>query len=109
MSGPLPPELRLLRALDELRDAMAAVLVARAVPEPPADGLLTLTTAARRLGLSRSTVTRWADDGRIRTVGRSRSRRVPVAELERIKAGPDRDSGPALPMEGTSHARRSTS
>lgn len=79
----MTPELRVLRALDELRDAMAAVLAARREPaEPPA--LLTISDAAERLGVSRSTATRWADDGRLRTVGGRKARRVPRAEIERL-------------------------
>jgi excisionase family DNA binding protein len=82
----MTPEERLLRAFDELRDAMAAFLADRAAPaEPPA--LLTLTHAAERLGVSRSTVTRWADEGRLRTVGVPNGRRVPRAELEAIATG----------------------
>lgn len=80
MSDRLSPEERVLRALDELRDAMAAVL---AQPRQPADppALMTLTAAARRLGVSRSTATRWADAGRLRTVGARKARRVPVSAL----------------------------
>ncbi len=87
----MTPELRLLRALDELRDAMAAVLAVRREPDEPAE-LLTLTAAAARLGLSRSTVTRWADDGRLRTVGGSGGRRVPRAALIEVA----QPSGPAV-------------
>jgi len=77
------PELRVLRALDELRDAMAAVLAARAEPaEPPAT--YNLSDAAERLGVSRSTVTRWADSGTVRTIGTRKARRVPRSELERL-------------------------
>jgi excisionase family DNA binding protein len=79
----MTPELRVLRALDELRDAMAAAFAQRHEPaEPPA--LLTLTDAAARLGVSRSTVGRWADDGRLRTIGEPKARRVPRSELERF-------------------------
>jgi excisionase family DNA binding protein len=76
----MTPEERVLRALDELRDAMGAVLAERREPaEPPA--LLTITAAARRLGVSRSTATRWADDGRLRTVGGRKARRVPLGAI----------------------------
>lgn len=79
----MTPELRVLRALDEFRDALGVLLAARAEPaEPPA--LLTLTATAKRLGVSRSTVTRWADDGRLRTIGTKKARRVPRSELERL-------------------------
>ncbi len=79
----MTPELRLLRALDEFRDALAAVLAARAEPaEPPAT--YNLSQAAERLGISRSTVTRWVDAGSLRTIGGPKSRRVPRSELERL-------------------------
>jgi hypothetical protein len=58
----MTPEARALAALDAFRDAFAELLTAGREPsEPPA--LLTLTGAAAALGVSRSTVTRWADDG----------------------------------------------
>lgn len=79
----MTPELRVLRALDEFRDALGELLAQRREPEEP-PALLTLTAAAARLGVSRSTATRWADDGRLRTVGSRKSRRVPrsaIAEL----------------------------
>jgi len=80
-------EARVLRALDDLRDAMGAMLAERREPaESPA--LLTLTAAARAIGCSRATVTRWADDGRLRTVGGRKARRVPRSEIERLAAGP---------------------
>lgn len=83
----MTPEQRVLRALDELRDAMGAVLAQRHKPgERPA--LLTLTDAARAIGCSRATVSRWADSGRLRTVGGRKARRVPRAEIERLAAGP---------------------
>ena len=79
----MTPELRVLRALDEFRDALAGLMTARHEPaEAPA--LLTISHAARRLGISRSTATRWADDGRLRTIGGRKSRHVPRAEIERL-------------------------
>lgn len=79
----MTPEQRVLRALDELRDAMGAAFAQKREPDAlPA--LLTLTDAALRIGVSRSTATRWADDGRLRTVGGPKSRRVPRSELERL-------------------------
>jgi excisionase family DNA binding protein len=85
VTGGLSPELRLLRAMDEMRDAMAAVLAARHEPaEAPA--LLTLTDAARRLGVSRSTATRWAGTGALAVVALDGRRWVPAAELDRIAA-----------------------
>ena len=76
----MTPEQRVLRALDELRDGLAAVMAQRREPaEPPAT--YTLTAAAARLGVSRSTVTRWADAGRLRTVGPPHARRVPLSAV----------------------------
>ena len=83
MSARPTPELRVLRALDELRDALADVLAARAEPAAPS-GLVTLTRAARQLGIARSTATRWADSGRLATVGPPHARRVRSADLERL-------------------------
>jgi len=40
--------------------------------------------AASALGVSRSTVTRWADDGRLRVVGPRNARRVPRSEIQRL-------------------------
>lgn len=82
MSG-ITPEARVLAALDELRDALGAVMAQRREPvQPPA--LLTITAAAAALGCSRSTATRWADSGRLRVIGPRNARRVPRAELERL-------------------------
>ena len=81
MSRPPTPELRVLLALDELRDALGAVFAARESDHGSPNALLTLTEAARRLGVARSTVTRWADAGRIVTVGPRNARRVPAAQL----------------------------
>ena len=83
MTGRTSPELRVLRALDDLRDAMAELLAAHSEPAPPS-GLVTLTTAARRLGIARSTATRWADSGRLPTTGPTHARRVAAADLERL-------------------------
>ncbi len=79
-------EERVLQALDDLRDAMAAILRDRTEPEPP-PALLTLAAAARRIGVSRSTATRWADAGQLRTIGPRNSRRVPRSEVERLAGG----------------------
>ena len=84
MSGPLTAEAKVLRALDELRDAWAEILARNAEPEPSPTALLTLSAAAERLGVARSTVSRWVDDGRLRSVGRPGARRVSVAELDRL-------------------------
>ncbi|MEX1172332.1 MAG: helix-turn-helix domain-containing protein [Chloroflexota bacterium] len=79
----MTPDERVLRALDDLRDAMAAVLAERRDPEPP-KALVTLADAARLIGISRSTATRWADAGRIRTIGGPNARRVPRSEIDRL-------------------------
>lgn len=81
----MTPEERVLRALDDLRDAMGAVLASRHAPAEPA-ALLTITAAAEALGVSRSTVTRWADDGRLRTIGGHKARRVPRSALAEFLA-----------------------
>lgn len=81
----MTPELRALRALDELRDALGEIFARQVEPPAPA-ALVTLTEAARRLGVSRSTVTRWADSGRLRTIGGPNARRVPRSELDRFAA-----------------------
>lgn len=81
----MTPEARVLAALDALRDAFGDLLAARHEPaEAPA--LFTLSDAARRLGVSRSTVTRWADSGALAVVALDGRRWVPVAELDRIAA-----------------------
>jgi excisionase family DNA binding protein len=91
------PEERVLRALDELRDAMGAVLAARSTTQHESvDGLVTLSEAARRLCISRSTATRWADTGRLRAVGPTHARRVPLAEIRRLLAA-DTPAHPAPP------------
>jgi excisionase family DNA binding protein len=76
----MTPELRALRALDELRDALGEIFARSTAPQRPA-ALVTLTEAALRLGVSRSTVTRWADSGRLRTIGGPNARRVPSAVI----------------------------
>lgn len=85
----MTPEERVLRALDDLRDAMGAAFAQRyEAPEAPA--LLTLTHAAQRIGISRATATRWADSGRLKTIGATKSRRVPRSEIERLaRAAPE--------------------
>jgi excisionase family DNA binding protein len=80
------PEERVLRALDELRDAMGAVLAQRQ-PRVAPPALLTISAAAGLLGVSRATATRWADAGRLRTVGGPKSRRVPRSEVTRLAGG----------------------
>lgn len=102
----MTPEARVLAALDALRDAFGDLLAARAAPaEPPA--LLTLTAAAELLGVSRSTVTRWADDGRLRTVGGRKARRVPRAALREAGAvDPPAGVSPAGPDRETRRGRR---
>ena len=83
----MTPEERVLRALDDLRDAMGAVLAERRTPlEPPA--LLTISAAASALGVSRATATRWADAGRLRTIGGHKSRRVPREAIAELAASP---------------------
>jgi excisionase family DNA binding protein len=79
----MTPEARVLRALDDFRDAFGELLARREPTDPP-PAIVTLTAAAAALGISRSTATRWADSGRLRTVGPSNARRVPRSELDRL-------------------------
>jgi excisionase family DNA binding protein len=74
------PEARVLAALDLLRDAFGDLLAAQRPSDEPAE-LMTITEAAARLGVSRSTATRWADSGRLRTVGVLGARRVPRSAI----------------------------
>lgn len=94
----MTPELRLLRALDELRDAMADVFVTRSEPAPP-PATMTMTAAALRLGVARSTVTRWADSGRLHTVGPVHARRVPASSIHDYISAGARDVAPAAAMK----------
>lgn len=83
----MTPEERALAALDDLRDALGAVFAQRRVQaDPPA--LLTISAAAERLGISRATATRWADSGRLPTVGARKSRRVPLAAINELAQAP---------------------
>ena len=79
-------EARLLAALDAVRDALAEYVAAhRAAPPPPA-ALVTLTDAARALGISRSTATRWADCGDLPTRTIDGRRWVARVDLDRLAA-----------------------
>jgi molybdopterin-binding protein len=52
---------------------------------------LSLTEAARLLGLSPDTLRRWDQNGKLKTIRDSRNRRrVPRAEVERLKGAPPR-------------------
>lgn len=54
---------------------------------------LRLGEAAKRLGVSVDTLRRWDRDGRLRTVrDPANRRRVPLAEVERLGAPPERHS-----------------
>jgi molybdopterin-binding protein len=51
---------------------------------------LPASDAARQLGISLDTLRRWDRQGRIRTERDARNRRlVPVAEIERLRGGPE--------------------
>src|SRR5919201_5400482 len=53
--------------------------------------MLTMGEAARALGVSVDTLRRWDRSGRLRTVRDERNRRrVPPAEVERLRAHPER-------------------
>jgi diguanylate cyclase (GGDEF)-like protein/excisionase family DNA binding protein len=74
-------------------------------PSPPADATITLGEAAEALGISTSSLRRWADNGRIlalRTAGGHR--RFPAAEIRRLTAqaavsNPHKVRPVALPVE----------
>ena len=84
-----PPRAR-LRAADRRarRRARAAARPDRARDPPPRGGAtVTLGEAAEALGVSTSTVRRWADTGRIQVVRTSGGhRRFPASELRRLNA-----------------------
>jgi excisionase family DNA binding protein len=80
---------RALTAAADALEAAAAALrdAAAATPPPrPTTSTVDLTTAARLLGVSRATVTRWADARRLPTVGPANGRRVPLVALEAFAA-----------------------
>jgi excisionase family DNA binding protein len=86
----LPLE-RLARAFEPLTDepvVLPAAPRALTAPEPAAGGAtVTLGEAAEALGVSTSTVRRWADTGRIHVVRTSGGhRRFPASELRRLAA-----------------------
>jgi len=55
------------------------------------DRSLGIGEAAKQLGVSADTLRRWDRDGRIRTTRDARNRRrVPVSEIERLRAAPAR-------------------
>ncbi len=88
MTADRPTAERLLQAFDlatEAQRAALAALLAAVVTEPPPDReLVTIAAAARRLGVSRSTATRWADAGDLATVLIDGRRWVTSAELDRL-------------------------
>jgi molybdopterin-binding protein len=64
---------------------------------------LTLGEAARALGVSVDTLRRWDRDGKLRTVRDVRNRRrVPAAELDRLRPSPEREA----PSDGFSARNR---
>src|SRR5680860_386093 len=64
---------------------------------------LTLGEAARALGVSVDTLRRWDRDGKLRTVRDARNRRrVPAAEVDRLRPSPERDA----PGDGLSARNR---
>lgn len=67
-------------------------------PKVDADETVTLQTAADALGVSASTLRRWADSGRIRAVRTAgRHRRFPVTEVRRVSARGKGKPEPARP------------
>lgn len=86
---PDPEAYRLLRAVDDLRDALVAFLATRPDPEPDRR-YLSLTAAARRCGVHRTTIARWVDAGTIASIGPKHARRVSVAQLDALDRGTER-------------------
>jgi hypothetical protein len=80
--------LALEAAADALEAAAAALreAAAGALPPRPLASTVDLTTAARMLGVSRATATRWADSRRLPTIGPANGRRVPLAAIESFAA-----------------------
>lgn len=76
-------ETKLLAALDGFRNALAEYIDRPAEPPPPA-ALLTLASAARILGVSRSTATRWASSGELPTRDIDGRRWVARTDLDRV-------------------------
>jgi excisionase family DNA binding protein len=86
MSG--RPEARVLQALDGLRDALAEYMAeSRSVPTDPA-AFLTVTEAARVLGVSRSTATRWLASGELPYRELDGRRWIARADIDRLAASP---------------------
>lgn len=89
---------RLAAAVLELVAALRAEARAEAAPAAP-DRLLSIDEAGAALGLGRSLVYQEISGGRIRSIKVGRRRLVPavaIAAYINEKAGPDRDTGPAL-------------
>ena len=80
------PELAVLAALDGLRDALGEYMaVTREAPAEPA-ALLTVADAARVLGVSRSTATRWLASGELPDREIDGRRWIARVDLDRIAA-----------------------
>ena len=71
------------------RAALAAVLAALHPERSAGPELFTLADAARRNGVSRSTVTRWADAGELATIRLDGRRWINRAELDRLAGAGD--------------------
>jgi diguanylate cyclase (GGDEF)-like protein/excisionase family DNA binding protein len=106
-AGALEPLLRRGLALERLSTVWSASPVGDPVGDPKADHpeaehpadeqTVPLGEAADALGVSTSTLRRWADSSRIRAVRTAGGhRRFPVSELQRLKSAPALLAPPAL-------------
>lgn len=73
-------------ALDRLADRIAERVLSRLTMAGSSAGLR-VGDAARKLGLSRATVTRMIGDGRIASTKVGRARLVPASEVDRLLVG----------------------
>jgi excisionase family DNA binding protein len=90
-------ERQIAEHLHALVDLVGAPFIARMIQnERVVDVVgasLTLAQAAKALGFSPKTVSRWCDANRIRSTGKGKSRRIELSEIERFKAQQHKEPG----------------